>query len=222
MINVDVAPYVIGLVIFLIILLIPYMKRSYHKNTLDTRNQIILPMSGSEPSYTPEKWNDSNIIGSHNCYAYMLDDIMMNTIKFPQPGIYAQIHTLPSNIAEERIPLNGLHTCETTYQLLQDDIPELYTADAEEQCNPGFYKAFLVVDPGDDYHFYRQDSDGLFSHKPGRSIARRYDLLGHDIYRPDITHKNYGPTNNYSNDCNYFCVPVDTDIKSSYMYPDIR
>ena len=31
----------------------------------------------------------------------------------------------------------------------------------------GEYAVLLVVDPNNDYHWYRQDSDGTWSHKPG-------------------------------------------------------
>ena len=33
-------------------------------------------MSGTEPEYNPKHWGDPLIEGSHNCYAYMLDDQM--------------------------------------------------------------------------------------------------------------------------------------------------
>ena len=32
-------------------------------------------MTGSEPDYEPEKWNENPYVkNSHNCYAYFLDD----------------------------------------------------------------------------------------------------------------------------------------------------
>lgn len=31
----------------------------------------------------------------------------------------------------------------------------------------GGYAVLLVVSPGFDYHWYRQDADGTWSHKPG-------------------------------------------------------
>ena len=42
-------------------------------------------------------------------------------------------------------------------------------------CPTGTYKVALVVNPGEDYHWYRQDSDGLWSHKPGVTEIRRTD-----------------------------------------------
>lgn len=210
--------YLIALYIVLIIVFIILYNKIQYKNTIEVNNNRILPLSGSEPTYNENLWNTSNIVKSHNCYAYMLDDIMMDIVRFPQPGIYSQINTLPDNIVRSRIPLNHIHTCDNVFTLLQDDIPELYAVNFNERCKPGFYKGFLTVDPGDDYHFYRQDSDGLFSHKPGRQPVRRHDKLGHDIYRPDLSHKNYGPANNYSENCQYFCAPVETDIKYNLLY----
>ena len=43
------------------------------------------------------------------------------------------------------------------------------------------YKIALVIDDlgeEQDYHFYRQDSDGYWSHKPGKEEVRRVDASG--------------------------------------------
>ena len=49
-------------------------------------NQTIItkefsPMSGSETSYHPSKWNNSDVISSHNCYSYAMGKIVK-----PLPG----------------------------------------------------------------------------------------------------------------------------------------
>lgn len=43
---------------------------------------------------------------------------------------------------------------------------------------------------GNDYHWYRLDSDGKWSHKPGRTRASQYDNAGHYIHDP--RHANMG------------------------------
>lgn len=53
-----------------------------------------------------------------------------------------------------------------------------------EECSSGCYKVALVVDPGDDYHWYRQNSDGTWSHKPGSGTVRNFDDSGNLITDP--------------------------------------
>src|SRR5205085_1582186 len=47
----------------------------------------------------------------------------------------------------------------------------------------GWYVA-LVIWPGRDYHWYRQDKVGCWSHKPGRTPAINTDNSGHAITNP--------------------------------------
>jgi hypothetical protein len=67
----------------------------------------------------------------------------------------------------------------------------------------------LFVDPDDpmrDYHWYRQDSDGMWSHKPGGTQATNLDQSGNPITNPetaDRTHPFY-PLD-YTDFCGYFC-----------------
>ena len=51
-----------------------------------------------EPKYEPEKWNqNSNIKGSHNCYAYMLNDINNITLS-PEKLESLQIFHEPNDV----------------------------------------------------------------------------------------------------------------------------
>ena len=50
-------------------------------------------------------------------------------------------------------------------------------------CPEGTYKVALIY--GDtDYHWYRQNPDGTWSHKPGRTEVTNLDANGHLIYDP--------------------------------------
>ena len=49
---------------------------------------------------------------------------------------------------------------------------------------PGTCYIALVIWPGVDFHFYRLDSDNLWSHKPGRTPARKTDNSGDLITDP--------------------------------------
>ena len=84
----------------------------------------------------------------------------------------------------------------------------MYLINFNERCRKGFYKGFIALDPKDsdqDYHFYRQDNDGMWSHKPGRSKAIRTDASGDVITNPVLADRNYKYFN-YSTPCFFFCL----------------
>ena len=72
---------------------------------------------------------------------------------------------------------------------------------------PGMYPVALVIAPGDDYHWYRQDSDGTWSHKPGNTPATNLDASGNPITNPETANRNNG-SHDYSVFCGYFYVPA--------------
>lgn len=99
-----------------------------------------------------------------------------------------------------------------------------------EVCPAGTYKIALVVDltddpneenddfpetidgisswveyPDMDYHWYRQNPDGTWSHKRGQSAVIDYDATGNTIYDPQVCDRNYGGLN-YSVFVGYFAV----------------
>ena len=207
--------YLISILI-LLYLVHKYTLRISNTCVFDIRN--VLPMSGSEPDYNVTRWNDDEIISTHNCYAYLLDDIMPKITNSPQPCMYAYTQKLLQGELPETSGFNRQDTCNSVFAKMQEDIPQLYTSTDNDRCASGYYKGFLSMDPGDDYHFYRQDSSGLFSHKPGKLRVFRIDSHGDVIYRPDLAHKNYGPQTNYTVNCGYFCIPVETDIKYNLLY----
>ena len=118
------------------------------------------------PDYDPARWNNNpTVLRNNNCYNYANDRI---TNTFAQPGrgsgqIYAAIDCEEVGAAAIR---DGL-------QATSD-----FTGDT-----PGWYVA-LVIWPDVDYHWYRQDRNGCWSHKPGGTEARNYDNSGNAISDP--------------------------------------
>jgi len=118
------------------------------------------------PSYDPGKWNnDPAVQRGNNCYAYANNN---PTGTFPQPGrgsgqIFASLDCDGVRPASEK---DGLVTT-STYQA----------------SRAGWYVA-LVIWPGQDYHWYRQDDGGCWSHKPGQTPARNTDNSGAAISDP--------------------------------------
>ena len=65
------------------------------------------------------------------------------------------------------------------------------------------YSAIEIPDM--DYHWYRQNPDGTWSHKPGPSLVTNKDESRNIIYDPQICNRNDGTTN-YSEFVGYYAV----------------
>jgi hypothetical protein len=157
------------------------------------------PLSGSEPNYEPKRWNlDEEIKDTHNCYAYVLNKIVRGRKGKPQPGYFSGYPYI-----EEKD-----YKCSSFYNRLKRDIPSLYLTTFNKPCAKGFYKGFIAMDPkreDQDYHFYRQDKTGYWSHKPGRTDVIDYDANKKKIKNPLLANRKYKYFN-YSVPCFYFCV----------------
>lgn len=67
----------------------------------------------------------------------------------------------------------------------------------EGDAGEGFYKIAIALDGGRDYHFYRQNPDGTWSHKLGRKgEVQNVDASGNIIYDPETCDRNYIPPPN--------------------------
>lgn len=179
------------------------------------------PLNGYEPPYEPQKWNgDPAVTKSHNCYSYFADRIDPKMVEncdsnngkncrqfFPQPGA----------LKGDRNALNASdrRTCSNVDKLIMADIPGLLRSSYHEKCPVGTSKGAMVVDEGNDYHFFRQDSDGMWSHKDGSNKVKRYDALKRRIFDPELASRDYtwqGSNLNYEDFCAFYCVPRDHEI----------
>lgn len=161
------------------------------------------------PKFEPNIWNSNiNIQGSHNCYAYFLNDIsprLANIYKQedkedrkilnPQPGHYCGM-TKFVNLKET--------TCDVLNKRILCDNSNIKILSQKEgqdyDCGPNFYKGALRIKEGEMYHFYRQDEDGSWSHKDGGKSAIK---LEKGVEEGDKEYPKF---------CNYYCVP-----KNDYM-----
>jgi hypothetical protein len=135
------------------------------------------------PPYNPGKWNIPSVQPYNNCYNYANDQI---TNTFAQPG-RAHGKPIPSPLA-----CPGSQPSATA-----DGLASVGGFSAPLGAGKGWYVA-LVVWAGHDYHWYRQDNVGCWSHKPGQTIARNVDNVGASIADPRTC--NRGP---YSDFCGY-------------------
>jgi hypothetical protein len=158
---------------------------------------------------------------SHNCYSYLLNLKSaeaeqlclkefkdLNYCRRSQPGYAAGYPYL------EKRDL----TCPEVMKRTLADNPNIRPSSFQQQCGMDSYKGALVVAPGNDYHYYRLNDDGYWTHKPGYKPSTYYDASGKLITNPEQANRNYGRLN-YSNFCGYFCVPRQSTRKRMYYKP---
>ena len=156
------------------------------------------PLSGYEPTYNPKYWNDNkNIKNNNNCYSYSVNN---KNLKFgkPQPGYFARFNHIQNN----------QYKCAYFFKRILNDIPSVYLTSFKQKCKKGFHKAFFAIDSNKnehDYHFYRQDKNKLWSHKPGTTNVINYDAQYKIIKNPLNANRNYIHYN-YDKPCFFFCV----------------
>ncbi|XP_078382118.1 uncharacterized protein LOC144664781 [Oculina patagonica] len=127
------------------------------------------------PEYSNAPWNLRNHQPFNNCYNYATTKV---TDTFAQPGRatgvlpYPPILANPVRMSAER---DGLVTLNVA-------------AGGPVPANPALpdqnHVVALVVAPGLDYHWYRLDKDGTWSHKPGQTPVTQLDYAGNTINDP--------------------------------------
>lgn len=138
------------------------------------------------PQYEPAVWNDSNGIQFHNnCYNYACD---IRTDTFAQPG-RATGHQY------------GSFDCGPVGDGAVSDGLVQVDADKGCGCSECRHRVALVIWPGVDFHWYRLDRSGRWSHKPGGTEATDVDSSGNQIADPRTADR--GP---YTFFCGFFCV----------------
>ena len=178
----------------------------------------ISPLSGFEPLYEPVRWNkEDEVRETHNCFSYAMNvhdprQIQMCKDKgyceapFHQPGTAAGYRPFSSKRHK---------TCPNIVLRLLGDNPGMSMIKFEGRCPPHTSKIALVVDPNEDYHFLRQDSNMYWSHKPGAKRVTNMDAKGSLIYDPRLAHLKYDTEDgvlDYSIFCGYLCAPRDSAV----------
>jgi hypothetical protein len=140
-----------------------------------------------------------------------LDKIIMLDMKL-DPKIFS--HHAPISEHEYK-------DCKNFYRRIKKDIPLAYAEKFTKPCKKGFYKAFMAVDNKDgdkDYHFWRQDNTGYWSHKPGTTEVVNVDSDGKVIINPLLANRKY-KYYNYKKPCFFFCTPKNgAKVTSKSIY----
>ena len=147
------------------------------------------------PVYNPGMWNVPAVQPGNNCYNYANNRI---TNTFAQPGRahnkqYTILQCTGNGAVQPAAVVDGLVACPNFSAVLGP--------------GKGWYVA-LVIWPGVDFHWYRQDKVGCWSHKPGSTAVRNVDNSGKAITDPKIADR--GP---YVNFCTYMITHNGMVIK---------
>jgi len=135
-------------------------------------NNDFSPLSGSELEYNPDKYNKINSIKqTHNCYSYALGKIVKGLKSKAQPGYASGFSYIQDSD----------YDCQKFSTRLKQDNPMSYLESFDESCVAGFYKVFLALDVKNDYHWWRHDNTGYWSHKPGASDVIDKDGSGEKL-----------------------------------------
>jgi len=175
------------------------------------------------PLWQPKLWREINkeeYLKHTNCYSYAFNYIDYGDEKL-QPG---DIHGTKYKKT----------TCDEIIQKMKNDYvnDNVDKTSFEEVLSKDRYKIALFIDPDkqrkntkdhdQDYHFYRQDCPGTWSHKPGTNDATNEDASGNAITDPVKADRDYenkciqggleecDEEHNYQEFCGYFSVPKNS------------
>ena len=140
--------------------------------------------------YEPSVWNDNNgIQWNNNCYNYACN---MQTGTFAQPGrATGNMYGLPID-------------CPGVDNGARSDGLRSIDCDRGCGCRDCCHQVALVVAPGasfNDFHWYRLDRNGRWSHKPGGTEATNLDNSGNPISDPRTADRGL-----YTVFCGCYCV----------------
>lgn len=144
-----------------------------------------LPAS-SVPKVFLEYWNeDLDLQYSNNCYNYAANRV---TNSYAQPGeasdkMYVEL------------------SCEDLHKATSSDLGLTPTDPFPYEKKEGETLLALVVAPRYDFHWYRRDDNGLWSHKMGGTPATTLDNSGQEITSPETADRG-----RYTDFCGYFRI----------------
>lgn len=129
----------------------------------------------------------------NNCYNYALG---IQNFNYQQPG-RASGRTYEVDSCEDRGAHLGVVNAAINDGLIKVNYPEECNREDEQVVA-------LVVAEFSDYHWYRLEDDGKWTHKIGGTIPSDLDFSGNPIY--DVLKADHG---RYEDFCGYFCVDYE-------------
>lgn len=141
-----------------------------------------LPLSGSEEPFTnavygSEKWGKRN----NNCYGFAIDYFKASENRKLQPG----------GLSKTLKPYDDLTDPKTLKEKTNADLATKtnggYAVSPCVKCKKNYYKIMAFVDPGNDYHWYRQMGDVLIEsdgQKNVNSLAKNIGVNKNQLNSP--------------------------------------
>lgn len=182
------------------------------------------------PRYTKKKWSNKYVKNSHNCYSYMLNKVNKNYKNIckksmkkgkklcgflkAQPGLYSGMYDVDKF---------SDYNCKMLNKRIFKDNKYIKLLKKNKKCPKKHYKGMLFIEPRRAYHFYRQDSNGKWSHKDGLNPITNRDARNKVIKNPLKSSRKYKPTQKeygyyYSRHCGTYCIPESRKKKFFSAY----
>jgi hypothetical protein len=134
--------------------------RNARKTSQTSRTSRRLPTSGGEETFTNATFGSTQAIGDNNCYGFAVDKYRDSGNDKLQPG----------QLSSTTQGADDLTRCDLLAKRTLADLATMpgggYAVDAGAKCKRGYYKVMSFVDPGNDYHWYRQMGN-MIVHAPG-------------------------------------------------------
>jgi len=177
------------------------VKSTYTSTMQPLADFYLVPSNADSPGI---KFEPSSLINNVNIEEYL-------NLADQNKGTINSLDTMqPGQASGETIFENDLLNTNKVVAAIKSDADilefEFDEIDANESCPDGAYKAAFVIDNqysnGDryryDYHWYRENSDGSWSHKPGTTPVKNTDISDKLIMDPRTCNRNSGNGLNYN------------------------
>jgi len=196
------------IIIIITILISIFLLILYYKNKTINNNKFQCLI----PKYQPSLWNNTVYQKKNNCYSYAINERDSTRKTKLYPGEKSGLERVKQTQFD--------YTCSNFHERLLSDIHGLFPTTFDDKCPCNYYKIALVLDNDNgnkDFHFYREDASGLWSHKPGSNKVTKVDANGNIIENPFLANRDYTKENkngyNYSTKCNFYCIPYSEETK---------
>jgi hypothetical protein len=176
-------------------------------------------ISSNDPSFDL----NTQMMESHNCYSYYLNKVSgeaLHLCKFDLPKYNMCRRSQPGYASGYPQLQEKDYTCKEIMKRTIADNPEIRVIRGPEKgCKANEYMGAVVVAPKYDYHYYRYNDEGQWTHKPGYKPTTNLDANNNVITDPKTANRNYNKKLNYTQFCGYTCVPRNPSSKRMSHVP---
>ncbi len=141
------------------------------------------------PNFEPVYWSEDGFVRDrNNCYNYA-NNRRTDTYGNPGEASGQPFEEMNCDDIEAAVLRDGLEVC----------------TGIDQPIPAGKARVALCVDPGTDFHWYREDRNGMWSHKAGKGKAQNSDNSGRPISDPEKADRGA-----YTDFCGFYFVDSDS------------